>query len=59
LYSIIEAIKIEFKQPKARLKKKHGVHLNLNKKNFISEFSQYATTPESLLQYLNKFRKAA
>jgi hypothetical protein len=59
LYAFIEAIKIEYNKSGARLKKKEGVQLNQSKKNLIAEFSQYATTPISLKEYLQKYVKAS
>lgn len=55
LFSFIEAIKIEFKKPNPRIRKKEGVQINQSKKNLISEFSQYASTPNCLSLYLQRF----
>lgn len=56
LFDFLEAIKKEFKIKDARCQKKDGVQLNQSKKNMVSEFSQYAVTPECLVDYLEKFK---
>lgn len=56
LYNFIEAIKSELKKPDGVIKKRNGVHINISKKNMISELSQYADTPDGLKKYLAKFK---
>lgn len=54
LFSFLESLKIEFKKANARIKKKPGFQMNQSKKNMISEFSQYAFTPNCLVEYLKR-----
>lgn len=57
LYRFIEALKLEFKKHNGLIKKQDGVQINISKKNFISELSQYADTPNCLIKYLSDFNK--
>ena len=53
LFLFLESVKIEFKSKNPRVSKKNGFQLNQSKKNMISEFSQYASTKECLIKYLD------
>ncbi|MCM3294089.1 DUF4435 domain-containing protein [Paenibacillus sp. MER 180] len=52
LFEFIESIKMEFTSETPLIKKHVGVKINQSKKNLISELSQYASTPDSLVKYL-------
>lgn len=62
LFDFIESIKSEFTNQDPIIQKKIGVKINQSKKNIIAEFSQYASTPDSLEKYLqeiNYFKSSA
>lgn len=55
LYHILNNLILEFSKTSNRFGEKRKIKLTLSKQNLLSELTQYADTPDCLLEYLSIF----